>query len=109
MPRRPRSRNPLPRAPRSRRLPSGAAATAANGHPSSDPPDPDPARLQESRTLSRGDAMKLKGVNPIEQHVEKIVLVTVSGVFLLVVAAQFLYEPNKVKVGSAAPVPPGKA
>jgi len=54
--------------------------------------------------------MKLKGVNPVEQHIEKIVLVTVSGIFLLVVAAQFLYEPNKVKPSpTAQAVPPGKA
>lgn len=53
--------------------------------------------------------MKLKGVNPIEQHVEKIVLVSVSGVFLLVVAAQFLYEPNRIKVGNGQTVPPGAA
>lgn len=53
--------------------------------------------------------MKLKGVNPIEQHVEKIVLVSVSGVFLLVVAAQFLYEPNRINVGSGQAVPPGAA
>jgi hypothetical protein len=53
--------------------------------------------------------MKLKGVNPIEQHIEKIVLVAVSAIFLVVLAAQFLFEPNKVKVGNAEPVPPGKA
>lgn len=53
--------------------------------------------------------MKLKGVNPVEQHIEKIVLVAVSAIFLLVVAAQLLYEPNKVKVGSGPAVPPGKA
>ena len=53
--------------------------------------------------------MKLKGVNPLEQHVEKIVLAAVSVIFLGVLAMQFLVEPNKVKVGNAAPVPPGRA
>jgi hypothetical protein len=53
--------------------------------------------------------MKLKGINPFEQHVEKIVLVAVSAVFLVVVAAQFLIEPNRVKVGGGQPVAPGKA
>jgi hypothetical protein len=53
--------------------------------------------------------MKLKGINPFEQHVEQIVLVAVSGIFLVVVAAQFLVEPNRVKVGGGQPVPPGKA
>lgn len=52
--------------------------------------------------------MKLKGINPIEQHVEKFVLVGVSAVFLIVVAMQFLLEPNKVKVGSSD-MPPGRA
>jgi hypothetical protein len=53
--------------------------------------------------------MKLKGVNPLEQHIEKIVLVAVAGIFLLVVAAQLLLQPNKVKVGNQPPVPPGRA
>jgi hypothetical protein len=52
--------------------------------------------------------MKLKGINPLEQHVEQIVLVTVSGIFLLVVAAQFLLEPNRVKVANQS-LSPGKA
>lgn len=52
--------------------------------------------------------MKLKGVNPFEQHVEKIVLVAVSAIFLIVLAAQFLLEPNRVKVGSQE-LPPGRA
>jgi hypothetical protein len=54
--------------------------------------------------------MKLKGVNAFEQHVEKIVLVAVSAVFLVVLAMQFLLEPNRVKVLEAKEaVPPGKA
>lgn len=53
--------------------------------------------------------MKLKGVSWIEQNVEKVVLAGVSVVFLGVVAMQFLYEPNKVKVGSEAPRSPGTA
>src|ERR1043165_1699439 len=52
--------------------------------------------------------MKLKGVNFFEQHVEKLVLGTVSVVFLGVVAMQFLYEPNKIKVGNAS-YSPGSA
>ena len=54
--------------------------------------------------------MKLKGVNAFEQHVEKIVLVAVSVVFLVVLATQFLLEPNRVKItGAKEPLPPGKA
>ncbi len=53
--------------------------------------------------------MKLKGISFFEQHVEKIVLGAVSVVFLGVVAMQFLYEPNTIKVGSAQAVPPGRA
>jgi hypothetical protein len=53
--------------------------------------------------------MKLKGINPFEQHVEQIVLVAVSGIFLVVIAAQFLIEPNRIKVGNGQPVSPGKA
>jgi hypothetical protein len=54
--------------------------------------------------------MKLKGVNPLEQHIEKIVLIVVSAIFLIVLSLQFLVEPNKVKVtGSTQAVPPGKA
>jgi hypothetical protein len=54
--------------------------------------------------------MKLKGVNPFEQHVEKIVLVSVSAVLLVVVALQFLVAPNQIKIqGSSATVEPGPA
>jgi hypothetical protein len=53
--------------------------------------------------------MKLKGVNPVEQHIEKIVLVAVSAIFLVVVAAQFLFEPNMVTVGKNQAVMPGEA
>lgn len=52
--------------------------------------------------------MKVKGVNPFEQHLEQIVLVVVSVVFLAVLALQFLWEPNRVKVGGKD-VPPGEA
>ena len=53
--------------------------------------------------------MKIKGVNPVEQHFEKAVLGGVSLVLLGVVATQFLLQPNRVKVGDAgAPVPPDK-
>lgn len=40
--------------------------------------------------------MKLKGINPIEQHVEKIVLAVVGVVFVGVLAVQFLVSPNEV-------------
>jgi hypothetical protein len=53
--------------------------------------------------------MKLKGVNPLEQHIEKIVLIAVATVFLMVVAAQLLMQPNKVKIGNQPAVPPGRA
>lgn len=43
--------------------------------------------------------MKLKGISPIEQHVEKVVLAVVGTVFLAVVAMQFLRQPNLVEVG----------
>ncbi|MFO0861205.1 MAG: hypothetical protein U0570_11655 [Phycisphaerales bacterium] len=52
--------------------------------------------------------MKLKGINPIEQHVEKIVVILVGLVLLGVIAQQFLTSPNEVKVGSDT-VPPGQA
>lgn len=41
--------------------------------------------------------MKLKGINPIEQHVDKIVLGGVTGVLLLVIALQFTTQPNMVQ------------
>ncbi|GJM19041.1 MAG: hypothetical protein DHS20C14_12540 [Phycisphaeraceae bacterium] len=44
--------------------------------------------------------MKIKGINPIEKHVEKLVLLVVGVVFLGVVAMQFLVSPNQVEVGS---------
>ncbi len=40
--------------------------------------------------------MKLKGINPFEQHVEKLVLGVVGVVFLGVLAMQFLVSPNEV-------------
>lgn len=50
--------------------------------------------------------MKLKGINTFERHVEKIVLVAVSVIFLAVLAMQFLLQPNLVKVGNGPAVPP---
>ena len=50
--------------------------------------------------------MKLKGINPFEQHVEKLVLGLVSVVFLGVLAMQFLYSPNQVDIGGGKRVPP---
>ncbi len=52
--------------------------------------------------------MRIKGVSTFEQHVEKIVLVSVSGIFLLVIALQLLVQPNTVTVGKAS-APPGRA
>lgn len=52
--------------------------------------------------------MKLKGINPLEQHVEKIVVVAVGAVLLGVIAQQFLTQPNEVKVGSET-LSPGRA
>lgn len=49
--------------------------------------------------------MKVKGINPIEQHVEKIVLGVVALVLLAVLALQFLTQPNSVDVGGRT-VPP---
>lgn len=44
--------------------------------------------------------MKLKGINPFEQHAEKIVVGVMVLIFVAVVAAQFLLHPNRVKVGN---------
>ncbi|MCC6678668.1 MAG: hypothetical protein IT436_16160 [Phycisphaerales bacterium] len=53
--------------------------------------------------------MGLKGINPFEQHVEKVV-VGISGAALLVVLAmQFMGGSSAVKVGKGPPVPPADA
>ena len=49
--------------------------------------------------------MKLKGINPLEQHVEKIVLGLVALVFVGVLAVQFLVSPNSVDY-DGQPIPP---
>lgn len=49
--------------------------------------------------------MKLKGINPIEQHVEKVVIVLAVLVLLAVIAQQFLTNPNEVKIGSESVSP----
>ncbi|MCC5823695.1 MAG: hypothetical protein LAT64_10820 [Phycisphaerales bacterium] len=49
--------------------------------------------------------MKVKGINPIEQHIEKIVLGLVLLALLAVLALQFLTQPNQVQAGTRA-VPP---
>lgn len=49
--------------------------------------------------------MKLKGINPIEQHVEKVVIVIAVLVLLAVIAQQFLTNPNEVKIGSESVSP----
>jgi hypothetical protein len=41
--------------------------------------------------------MKLKGVNPIEQHIEKIVLGVVFIILLAVIALQFVTTPNNIE------------
>ncbi len=50
--------------------------------------------------------MKLKGINPIEKNVEKIVLGVVFLVLLAALAMQFLVKPNEVDVGGGRSVPP---
>lgn len=52
--------------------------------------------------------MKLKGINPIEQHVEKIVLGVFALILLGVFAWQFVGNPNAVQVGQQT-VSPDKA
>lgn len=44
--------------------------------------------------------MKLKGVNPLEQHIEKIVLGIVLVLFLVVLSMQFVTRPNDIDVGN---------
>lgn len=50
--------------------------------------------------------MKLKGVNPIEQHIEKIVLGVVLLLLLGVISMQFVLRPNNVDVGNNRKVSP---
>lgn len=50
--------------------------------------------------------MKVKGMNPAEQHVEKAVLALVALALLAVLAVQFLTQPNQVEVGPNNKVPP---
>jgi len=51
--------------------------------------------------------VKLKGINPIEQHVERVVLGVVALALLAALAVQFLLTPNQVDVGGArGSVPP---
>ncbi len=50
--------------------------------------------------------MKLKGINPIEKNVEKIVLGLVFVVLLAALAMQFLVKPNQVDVGGGRTVAP---
>lgn len=52
--------------------------------------------------------MKLKGVNPIEQHIEKIVLLLVLVLLLGVLAMQFVLRPNDIEVTSTRSVSPDK-
>lgn len=53
--------------------------------------------------------MKMKGVNPIEQHLEKAVVGLMLVVVLGVVAGAFLFGGSRVKVGRGQEVPPGEA
>jgi hypothetical protein len=50
--------------------------------------------------------MKLKGVNPIEQHIEKIVLAVVLILLLAVLSMQFVLRPNDIEVSSTRSVSP---
>lgn len=56
----------------------------------------------------KGRIMKLKGINPFEQHVEKAVLGVAGAAFVGVMVWQFLLTKPTVKVGTQA-VPPGAA
>ncbi len=49
--------------------------------------------------------MKLKGVNPIAQHIEKAVLGLTVLIFLAVISMQFVTSPNNVKTGSREVAP----
>ena len=49
--------------------------------------------------------MKLKGVNPIAQHIEKIVLGLTTIIFLAVISLQFVSQPNKVDTGTRKVAP----
>ena len=49
--------------------------------------------------------MKLKGVNPIEQHIEKIVLGVVFIILLGVIALQFVTTPNNIEDGGRSIAP----
>lgn len=54
--------------------------------------------------------MKLKGINPFEQHVEKVLVGAMGVVCLGLVSMQFLYQPNVLKLsGEPKPVTPGRA
>lgn len=53
--------------------------------------------------------MGLKGINPFEQHVEKIVVGVSGAALLAVLAAQFMGSSSTVKVGKGAPVAPAEA
>ncbi|MBO6514056.1 MAG: hypothetical protein JJ974_08835 [Phycisphaerales bacterium] len=49
--------------------------------------------------------MKLKGVNPFIQHIEKLVLGLAVLIFLGVISLQFVSQPNQVEVGSRSVAP----
>lgn len=49
--------------------------------------------------------MKLKGVNPVEQHIEKIVLMVMLVLLLAVLAQQFVSRPNDIDVGGRSVAP----
>ncbi len=53
--------------------------------------------------------MKKSKINPLEAHFEKLILVAVSVVLLVVVAMQFIAQPNAVQVGnSPTPLAPDR-
>jgi hypothetical protein len=45
--------------------------------------------------------MAIKGINPFEQHIEKIVVAIAAAAFLGVLSMQFLGKPNSVKIGTS--------
>lgn len=53
--------------------------------------------------------MKLKGINPFEQHVDKAVIGVSGAAFLGVLTMQFLTQPNAVQIGTGDKLPPEQA
>src|ERR1051325_2298519 len=89
----PRPRRPTARPPRRRRPATPTPPAAARGDRTrhQGPNAPDRAREPD---------MKLKGISPLEQNVDRIVLGVTSVALLGAVALQFLGGGNTIKVGT---------